>query len=432
MLGAAPAAAPGEEDAGRLREALGHMLDAGLGAGRAADLAAALGLARRNRGLPRGGRGGGAEALRHVGGARGRAAPGVPAEPRASAAQSPSTSAAHQRLLRRRHARCGGPPPPPGSAHARISANAVRQPQPGPATVKPALSVDLHPGEPGGGAQRAAARRPTTAPRAVPSAAAARCGVGLRHLQVDVPRAHRRAEQRPPGAPRQHPGHTGRREAVRDGAEGGEGARRRGHGWSLDSGVVADGRFYLTTPIYYVNADPHIGHAYTTIMADVIARHHRQLGEDVFFLTGTDEHGGKIADVGREGGAHAARARRPAVGALPRPRRRPGRHLRLLHPHHRPRARGRGPADPDPHARGRATSTRAATAAGTAPPRRPSTPSPTSSRAASARCTRRRSSGWRRRTGSSACRRSATGCSRTTTRTRAGCSRRPATTRPAR
>ena len=48
VLGAAPAAAPGDEDAGRLREALGHMLDAGMGAGRAADLAAALGLARRN------------------------------------------------------------------------------------------------------------------------------------------------------------------------------------------------------------------------------------------------------------------------------------------------------------------------------------------------------------------------------------------------
>ncbi len=58
---------------------------------------------------------------------------------------------------------------------------------------------------------------------------------------------------------------------------------------------MADGRFYLTTPIYYVNAEPHIGHAYTTIMADILARHHRQLGEDVFFLTGTDEHGGKIA-----------------------------------------------------------------------------------------------------------------------------------------
>jgi methionyl-tRNA synthetase len=71
---------------------------------------------------------------------------------------------------------------------------------------------------------------------------------------------------------------------------------------ALHSGVVADGRFYLTTPIYYVNAEPHIGHAYTTIMADIIARHHRQLGEDVFFLTGTDEHGGKIAaSAEREG-----------------------------------------------------------------------------------------------------------------------------------
>src|ERR1700761_2979278 len=53
-------------------------------------------------------------------------------------------------------------------------------------------------------------------------------------------------------------------------------------------------KFYLTTPIYYVNARPHIGHAYTTIAADVIARRHRLLGEDTFFLTGTDEHGQKI------------------------------------------------------------------------------------------------------------------------------------------
>ncbi len=52
--------------------------------------------------------------------------------------------------------------------------------------------------------------------------------------------------------------------------------------------------FYLTTPIYYVNARPHIGHAYTTIVADVIARRHRLLGDDTFFLTGTDEHGQKI------------------------------------------------------------------------------------------------------------------------------------------
>src|SRR5580700_156925 len=53
-------------------------------------------------------------------------------------------------------------------------------------------------------------------------------------------------------------------------------------------------KFYLTTPIYYVNARPHIGHAYTTIAADVIARRHRLLGDDTWFLTGTDEHGQKI------------------------------------------------------------------------------------------------------------------------------------------
>jgi methionyl-tRNA synthetase len=53
-------------------------------------------------------------------------------------------------------------------------------------------------------------------------------------------------------------------------------------------------KFYLTTPIYYVNARPHIGHAYSTIVADVLARRHRLLGEDVYFLTGTDEHGQKI------------------------------------------------------------------------------------------------------------------------------------------
>ncbi|MEK7791243.1 MAG: class I tRNA ligase family protein, partial [Deltaproteobacteria bacterium] len=52
--------------------------------------------------------------------------------------------------------------------------------------------------------------------------------------------------------------------------------------------------FYITTPIYYVNDAPHIGHAYTTIAADVLARFHRLLSDDVFFLTGTDEHGQKI------------------------------------------------------------------------------------------------------------------------------------------
>ena len=53
-------------------------------------------------------------------------------------------------------------------------------------------------------------------------------------------------------------------------------------------------KFYITTPIYYVNARPHIGHAYTTLACDTIARRQRLLGADVFFLTGTDEHGQKI------------------------------------------------------------------------------------------------------------------------------------------
>ena len=60
--------------------------------------------------------------------------------------------------------------------------------------------------------------------------------------------------------------------------------------------------YYVTTPIYYVNAEPHLGHAYTTIAADVLARHMRQRGEDVFFLTGTDEHGEPVAQAAeREG-----------------------------------------------------------------------------------------------------------------------------------
>jgi methionyl-tRNA synthetase len=59
-------------------------------------------------------------------------------------------------------------------------------------------------------------------------------------------------------------------------------------------GLMAAPSFYVTTPIYYVNAEPHLGHAYTTMAADILARHRRQRGEDVFFLTGTDEHGEPI------------------------------------------------------------------------------------------------------------------------------------------
>ncbi len=55
-------------------------------------------------------------------------------------------------------------------------------------------------------------------------------------------------------------------------------------------------KFYVTTPIYYVNDRPHIGHVYTTTLADIVARYHRLRGDDVFFLTGTDEHAAKVVD----------------------------------------------------------------------------------------------------------------------------------------
>jgi methionyl-tRNA synthetase len=60
--------------------------------------------------------------------------------------------------------------------------------------------------------------------------------------------------------------------------------------------------YYVTTPIYYVNDAPHIGHAYTTVAGDVLTRWHRQRGEDVWFLTGTDEHGQKVMQAAEAGG----------------------------------------------------------------------------------------------------------------------------------
>jgi len=61
-------------------------------------------------------------------------------------------------------------------------------------------------------------------------------------------------------------------------------------------------RFYITTPIYYINAEPHLGHAYTTMIADCVARAHRLMGDDVFFLTGTDEHGQKVERAAQKAG----------------------------------------------------------------------------------------------------------------------------------
>jgi methionyl-tRNA synthetase len=64
-------------------------------------------------------------------------------------------------------------------------------------------------------------------------------------------------------------------------------------------------RFYLTTPIYYVNSTPHIGHAYTTAIGDMLVRHKKQRGADTFFLTGVDEHATKVFRVAREQGLEA-------------------------------------------------------------------------------------------------------------------------------
>ena len=60
--------------------------------------------------------------------------------------------------------------------------------------------------------------------------------------------------------------------------------------------------FFITTPIYYVNANPHLGHAYTTVVADSLARFHKLQGEDTLFLTGTDEHGDKIVQAAEKQG----------------------------------------------------------------------------------------------------------------------------------
>ena len=62
------------------------------------------------------------------------------------------------------------------------------------------------------------------------------------------------------------------------------------------------GKFYITTPIYYVNDEPHIGHAYSTVLADVFARYHRLFGDEVFFSTGTDEHGLKVQEAAKKRG----------------------------------------------------------------------------------------------------------------------------------
>ena len=75
-------------------------------------------------------------------------------------------------------------------------------------------------------------------------------------------------------------------------------------------------RYYITTPIYYVNGAPHIGHAYTSIAADVMARCKRLDGFDVFFLTGTDEHGQKVEKAAADAGMDPQIVHRQDLGRL--------------------------------------------------------------------------------------------------------------------
>src|SRR5262245_58818682 len=107
--------------------------------------------------------------------------------------------------------------------------------------------------------------------------------------------------------------------------------------------------FYLTTPIYYVNARPHLGHACTTIMADAMCRYRRLAGDRVYFLTGTDEHGERIAQVAAKAGTSPQAYADEIAAGFQETRRRRERsragvlrdqaahrhHQRRLHPHHR-------------------------------------------------------------------------------------------------
>src|SRR5487761_2228394 len=90
---------------------------------------------------------------------------------------------------------------------------------------------------------------------------------------------------------------AGRNRALRPGQ-----AFRAGSGpGAAEREQVMTGRYYITTPIYYVNGAPHIGHAYTSVAADVMARWKRLDGFDVLFVTGTDEHGQKVEKAAAAG-----------------------------------------------------------------------------------------------------------------------------------
>ena len=94
--------------------------------------------------------------------------------------------------------------------------------------------------------------------------------------------------------------------------------------------------FFITTAIDYTNGAPHIGHAYEKVLADVLARYHRLKGDDVFFLTGVDQHGQKVQQIGGEAGRRAAAVCRWHHGEVHRALGEARRPLRRLGRHHRP------------------------------------------------------------------------------------------------
>ena len=169
--------------------------------------------------------------------------------------------------------------------------------------------------------------------------------------------------------------------------------------------------FYLTTPIYYVNSVPHLGTAYTTIAADALARYRRLRGDDVFFLTGLDEHGQKVEQAAEENGVtpqewvdRMARQVPRGVGDA--------RHLqRRLHPHHRAAARARRRRRSSRCSTTAATSTRALRGLVLRPVRDLLHRGAARTRTTPARSAAATSSSSARTTTSSSSRRTRTGCS---------------------
>ena len=92
---------------------------------------------------------------------------------------------------------------------------------------------------------------------------------------------------------------------------------------------------YLTSPLFYVNAEPHLGSTYTMMITDTLARYYRGKGAETFFLTGTDEHGDKIAQAAAEAESFRKRIYRPGQRGVSPHLGRLRHHLRSLHSHHR-------------------------------------------------------------------------------------------------